>query len=116
MKTYTFTKRKGTWYVELPIRLKEFNQTDFTQVEGSGGALDEFARGKSKIDISIDTKPLKKAAAVLELETGTPLLDPGCFYRLRDKKGVLVKDHLDLSDLDLLLFGEYPERIYLRRK
>lgn len=116
MKTYTFTKRKGRWYIELPLRLKEFNQTDFTQVEETGGALDEFARGKSKVDISIDTKPLKKAAAVLELETDTQPRDPVCYYRLRDKKGVLLKDHLNLSDLDLLLFGEYPERIYLRRK
>ena len=115
MKTYTFTKRKGKWFLELPPRLKEFNQTDFTQVEQTGGALDEFAHGKSKVFISIDTKPLKKAA-VLELEpdTETPELT-GC-YRLLDRKGALVKDHLDLSDLDLLLFGEFPERIYLRRK
>lgn len=114
MKTYTFTKRKGRWYLELPPRLKEFNQTDFTQVEETGGALDEFARGKSRVNISIDTKPLKKSS-VLELVTTEPQNGNGC-YRLLDKKGVLVKDHLDLSDLELLLFGEYPERIYLRRK
>lgn len=115
MKTYTFTKRKGRWYVELPLRLKEFNQTDFTQVEETGGALDEFAHGKSKIDISIDTRPLKKAS-VLELEPLTEHRDMGGYYRLRDRKGVLLKNHLGLSDLGLLLFGEFPERIYLRRK
>lgn len=114
MKTYTFTKRKGRWYLELPPRLREFNQTDFTQVETAGGALDELAHGKCRVNISIDTRPLKNAA-VLELET-TPEPDSGGHYRLLDKKGALVKDHLDLSDLDLLLFGEFPERIYLRRK
>lgn len=115
MKTYTFTKRKGRWYLELPLRLKEFNQTDFTLVEETGGALDEFAHGKSKVDISIDTRPLREAS-VLELETATAPGDPGGCYRLLDRKGTLLKDHLNLSDLDLLLFGEYPERIYLRRK
>lgn len=114
MKTYTFTKRKGRWFLELPPRLKEFNHTDFTQVESTGGALDELAHGKCRINISIDTRPLKKAA-VLELETDSGPEGGGC-YRLLDRKGVLVKDHLELSDLDLLLFGEYPQRIYLRRK
>lgn len=114
MKTYTFTKRKGSWFLELPPRLKEFNQTDFTQVESTGGALDEMAHGKSRINISIDTKPLNKAS-VLELETDAEPGGSSC-YRLLNTKGALVKDHLDLSDLDLLLFGEYPERIYLRRK
>lgn len=101
--------------MELPLRLKEFNQTDFTQVEETGGALDEFAHGKSKVNISIDTRPLKKAA-VLELEAPAESREVGGYYRLRDKKGILVKDHLGLSDLGLLLFGEFPERIYLRRK
>lgn len=115
MKTYTFTKRKGRWYLELPLRLKEFNQTDFTQVEEAGGALDELAHGKSKVDLSIDTKPLKKAA-VLELETADGGgQQEGC-YRPMDRKGTLLKDHLNLLDLDLMLFGEFPERIYLRRK
>jgi hypothetical protein len=115
VKTYTFRKRKGRWYLELPPRLKEFNQTDFTQVEESGGALDELAYGKSRVDISIDTRPLK-SASVLELETTAAASGQGGCYRLLDRTGRLLKDHLNLTDLDLLLFGEYPERIYLRRK
>jgi hypothetical protein len=115
VQTYTFRKRKGRWYLELPPRLKEFKQTDFTQVEESGGALDEFAHGKSQVDISIDTRPLK-SSSVLELEAAPAATGEGGYYRLLDRTGRLLKDHLNLTDLDLLLIGEYPERIYLRRK
>lgn len=115
MKTFTFTKRNGHWYIRLPRDLKEFNRTDFAHVENAFGALDEVARGKSKVSLCMDTRPIRKAS-VLELELQPQSASIYAYYQMRNKKGILLRDHLPLSELSLLLFGELPERIYLRRK
>lgn len=115
MKTFTFTKRHGHWYIRLPRSLEEFNQTDFARVENALGALDEVACGKRKVSLRVDTKPIKKAA-VLELEMLPQTASLYAYYQMRNNKGVLLRDHLPLSELSLLLFGELAERIYLRRK
>jgi hypothetical protein len=114
MKTYTFIKKKGQWFLNLPLNLREFNETTYTHVENAGGALDEMASGENQLSLSMDVKPLK-SALVLELE-GFPTADGvEGFYQLRNNKGLLLKNHLPLSDLSLLLYGELPEHIYLRQ-
>lgn len=115
MKTFSFTKKKGQWYVTLPLSLKEFNQSEFACVEEKGGALDSVAHGKSKLSLKIDTRPMKHAA-VLELEDGVQNNHDGGLYCLRNTRGRLVKQHLGLENLSLMMFGELPERIYLRKK
>lgn len=114
MKTYTFTKLDGAWFITLPAVLREYNKTDFTLVEREGGALDEIAGGISRVAVYLDRKPFEKAL-VLELETFVDAVELG-YYRLYNGEGNLLKEHLPLSELSLLLYGELPERIYLQRK
>ena len=116
MKTYTFTKKKGHWYINLPVGLKEYNETEFTLVEKTGGALDAVACGECNIRLRIDTKPMKDAV-VLELEDGVAFPQhQTSSYNLRNQKGKLVKQNQGLDHLSLFMFGELPERIYLCKK
>ena len=114
MKTYTFIKKRGQWFLNLPLDLREFNETPYAHVENAGGALDEIAAGENRLSLKMDVKPLK-SASVLELEGFSETKGMEGFYRLRTNEGRLLKNHLPLSDLSLLLYGELPDCIYLRR-
>ena len=100
--------------MNLPLDLQEFNETTYAHVENGGGALDEIAAGEDRLSLSMDVKPLK-SASVLELESISETEGIEGFYQLRNKEGQLLKHHLPLSDLSLLLYGELPDCIYLRR-
>ena len=100
--------------MNLPLDLQEFNETTYAHVENAGGALDEIAAGEDRLFLRMDVKPLK-SASVLELESFSGTEGVEGFYQLRNKEGLLLKNHLPLSDLSLLLYGELPECIYLRR-
>lgn len=100
--------------MNLPLDLQEFNGTTYAHVEDAGGALDEIAKGENQLSLRVDVKPLK-SASVLELESFSDNEDVEGFYQLRNKEGLLLKNHLPLSELSLLLYGELPDCIYLRR-
>lgn len=114
MRTHTFIKTAGQWFINLPAALREYNQTDYTYVENSGGLLDEIAAGRTRIAVCWDTEPFRNAL-ILELEPSGGSHSEA-LYRLRKADGVLLRKHLPLLCLGLFLYGELPERIFLRGK
>jgi hypothetical protein len=63
----------------------------------------------------MDTEPFE-GADLLELDQlGSPT-EGGGYYRLFSRMGKLIAQALWLCDISLHIFGDIPERIYIRRE
>ena len=115
MNRYTFIKEGEGWYIDFPEYLQEFNKSDLALVEGSDDLLDFLSHGRQSVSITLDTKPFTKAVELELTEYSEPLMAGG-YYRMRNQQGKIVQQELWLCDLPLFVFGDIPERIYLRKE
>jgi hypothetical protein len=66
------------------------------------------------VTIEVDTQPFEKAVELELIAHGDENSGGGC-YRMRNRLGKVIQQELWLCDVPLLLFGDIPERIYLKR-
>lgn len=114
MNTHTFVKEGNGWHVELPSELKRLEKSDFIMTEGAEAVLDLVARGNKSVTLTMDTEPFRKAA-VLELIQLCTIPPGGAYYKMSDYRGRLVKEEMWLCDMPLAIFGDMPERIYIKK-
>lgn len=115
-RTYTFHKEDNCWYIDLPEYLKQGgNKEDLQLKAGTSKLLKWFARGKEKVTLTIDTEPFD-GANTLEL---TELCDDkrgGAIYLMDTSNGHPSSSLFWICDIALFVFGDMPERIYIRKK
>lgn len=113
---FTFVKEENHWYISVPEDTHEHDRSAFSLLsDGVHRLLDFVARGRNKVTLTLDTEPFE-GADVLELtELGSPEKGGG-YYRLFSRMGKLIAQTLWLCDISLLVFGDIPERIYIRRE
>lgn len=115
MSTHTFTKENGAWHIDCPRFLQQIgNEADFTLLQGAKRILDFIAKGATKMTITMDTQPLEKAGILQLVELGDASKGGG-YYQVLNNEGKLLKRKLWLCDVTLFVFGDIPERIYIRR-
>ena len=115
MNTHTFIKEQGDWYIDFPHYLQEFNGSFIAQIEGSDDLLELLSGGNETVTIAADTRPFEKAMELELVAHDDTAADTGC-YRIRNQQGKLIPCELWLSDVPLFIFGELPERIYIRKE
>ncbi|MEI6949538.1 DUF6717 family protein [Paraflavisolibacter sp. H34] len=112
---YTFIRENGRWHIDFPGYLERGGHLEDLLMEaGADDLLDFLARNKRKVTLMLDTEPFDGSDS-LEL---TELCDApmgGAYYLLPVYRERAVNRKMWLRDLTLFLFGDMPQRLYIRR-
>lgn len=113
-RTFTFHKQEDCWYIDLPEYLKQGGQKEDLQLRaGTDKLLKRFARGRNQVTLAIDTEPFE-GADVLELAELRNDEKGGAIYQMETINGHRHVAHFWICDIALFVFGDMPERIYIR--
>lgn len=115
-RTYSFMKEENKWYIDLPGYLEQGGSKEDLQMEaGVDNLLTLMAWGKKRVTITLDTEPFE-GAVVMELVELCDAPKGGGYYFMRTYKGIEINKLIWLCDVTLFIFGDVPERIYLRKE
>ena len=115
MKQHRFVREGEEWYIDLPEYLEQGgNKGDLQMVSGADTMLDIIAEEKDEVVLQIDTKPFEGADELLLTELCDPILGGG-YYHMRQFENKKVDKDLWLCDVTRFVFGDIPERIYVRK-
>jgi hypothetical protein len=113
---YTFVKEEDGWYLTTTDQPDAAVHSALSLLsDGVHRLLDFVARGRKMVTLTMDTKPFEGADLLELTELGSPA-EGGGYYRLFSRFGKLISQALWLCDISLLIFGDIPERIYIRRE
>ena len=115
MNTYTFIKESGSWHIDFPACQPEFSKGDLALLEGAAVLLDFLSKGRPYVTFTIDTEPLEKALALELLQHGEAPRGGG-YYQMRNHRGRVLEPEVWLCDIPLFVFGDIPNRIYVRKE
>ena len=104
MKTYTFNKEEGKWYIDLPEWQE--SKSALQMVAGADILLDELSNNQTSVNISISTKQKLDNYTTLKKIMNTPLTG-GALYHLGLKP-------IWLCDVTKFVFGEFPQKIHFK--
>lgn len=114
-RTYTFYKDDDGWYIDLPGYVKQGGDKEDLQLKaGTGKLLRKFARGKERVTLAIDTEPFD-GADVLELTELCGDKRGGAIYLMESRYGPTHSSLFWICDIALFVFGDMPEKIYIRK-
>ena len=114
MKQHRFVRENGEWYIDLPEYLEQGgSKGDLQMVSGADTMLDIIAEEKDEVALQIDTRPIEGADELLLTELCDPVLGGG-YYHLKQFESKKVERDLWLCDVTRFVFGDIPERIYIR--
>lgn len=114
MKQHRFVRENGEWYIDLPQYLEQGgSKGDLQMVSGADTMLDIIAEEKDEVALAIDTKPFGGADELLLTERCDPILGGG-YYHMKQFENKIVDKDLWLCDVTRFVFGDIPERIYVR--
>ena len=104
--TYTFCRSEQGWHIA------EASQRDV--ISRSEEVLDVIADGIKTVSLSLSVHPFAQAD-VLRLHKLCHAPKGGGYYILQTYRGRSYNRKMWLCDLPLLLFGDFPEKIYIRQ-
>lgn len=114
-RTYTFLKQDNCWYIDLPEYLKQGGDKEDLQLRaGTAKLLKSFAQGKEEVTLAIDTEPFD-GANVLELTELCSDPKGGAIYQMETVNGQRHTSQFWICDIALFVFGDLPDRIYIRK-
>lgn len=115
MKQHRFVREGEEWYIDLPEYLEQGgNKGDLQMVSGADTMLDIIAEEKNEVVLQIDTKPFEGADELFLTELCDPILGGG-YYHMKQFVSKNVDKDLWLCDVTRFVFGDIPERIYVRK-
>jgi hypothetical protein len=115
VKTYSFIKEEGTWYIHLPEYLEQgWSKKDLAMTEGAHKLLNTLAGGRYKVTLRLSREPFE-GADVLELMEHCPAPKGGAVYLLESCHGKAISSFIWICDIALFVFGDMPEHIYVQR-
>lgn len=115
MKQHRFYREDGGWYIDLPNYLAQGgSKGDLAMISGADTMLDIIAGNEESLTIQMDTVPFEKADKLLLTELCDPVLGGG-YYLMKEFEGKEVNQTMWLCAVTEFVFGNIPERIYVRR-
>ena len=113
-KIYTFKQEYGRWYIYLPDYLEQgWSKQDLELTEGAHKVLNILSNGAKKLCLHLSLEAFD-GANVLELKEHCPAPKGGGIYFFNLERQCNSNMYW-ISDLALFIFGDIPERIYLKR-
>ena len=114
MKQHRFVRENMGWYIDLPEYLEQGgDKGDLQMISGADTMLDIIAQGSGEVVLQIDIDPFEGADELVLTELCDPILGGGYYYMEKFENKEVKKD-LWLCDVTRFVFGNIPERIYIR--
>jgi hypothetical protein len=114
METHRFYKDGMNWYIDLPAYLEQGGSPgDLQMVDGADTMLDFMSGGEGDVMVQVSREPFE-GSEVLEL---TEKCDPhigGAYYLLQTYQGQNINKRMWLCGVTEFVFGDLPERIYIK--
>ncbi|GAA4339153.1 DUF6717 family protein [Flaviaesturariibacter amylovorans] len=115
MQRHTFIRQFGGWYIDLPEYIAQGgSKADLAMVAGADTLLDMIAAGHDQVTLDIDAAPFEGADELRLLRVCAPETGGGD-YVMEAFEGRRIDQELWLCDVTLFVFGDLPERVYIRR-
>ena len=84
-----------------------------TILEDADHLFELMAQGKGEVMVQVEKEPFHKSA-VLKLTSLCTTSPGGGYYQLFNHRGKLILSRLWLCDMPLVLFGDIPEKIFVK--
>lgn len=115
MKTHRFIREGIGWYIDLPEYLEQGgDKGDLQMVSGADTMLDIIAESENEVTLQIDTSAFDAADELVLTELCDPILGGG-YYHMKKFEDKVVNKDLWLCEVTRFVFGDIPERIYIKR-
>lgn len=115
MKVHRFVHEDSGWYIDLPVYIAQGgSKGDLQMIDGADTLLDMIAGEETEVSLQIDRHHFPGADQL----TLTGLCDPligGGNYHLKTFEGKKVAKDLWLCDVTRFVFGDIPEKIFVKR-
>ena len=114
IRTYEFVRNTQDWYAVVPnYRTQGLKKENLLLVDGTRKLLNLFACGRPSLRLRLSDVPFD-GADCLQLAERCEDKQGGAYYLLRTCHGQPVESLMWVCDISLLVFGDFPEAIYLR--
>jgi hypothetical protein len=115
MKTHHFVREGMGWYIDLPEYLAQGgDKGDLQMISGADTMLDIIAETENEVTLQIDTEFFDGADELVLTELCDPILGGG-YYHMKKFENKSVNKDLWLCDVTRFVFGNIPDRIYIKR-
>lgn len=113
MKNYRFYKEEdGRWYIDIPTLEAELGKDALEMVVGADTLLDIISQGEESVNVSFSEKPFEEYEYTLTKIREEKDEFGGAWYLI--KASNLTSFECWLCGVTRLIFGYYPEKLYLR--
>lgn len=115
MKVYKFIKEDDKWFIDLPAYIEAGgSKADLQMVEGADTMLDMMSEKLSSVSLTISREYFDDAD-LLELKVRCEPEVGGGYYMMAGFEGKKTDLLMWLCGVTEYVFGELPERIYVKR-
>ena len=115
MKTHHFVREGMGWYIDFPEYLAQGgDKGDLQMISGADTMLDIIAETENEVKLQIDTEFFDGADELLLTELCDPILGGG-YYHMKKFENKSVNKDLWLCDVTRFVFGNIPDRIYIKK-
>lgn len=115
MKVYRFLKEEDKWFIDLPQFIEAGgNKADLQMVEGADTMLDLMAEKNNEVRLRLSQEEFD-GGDLLELKERCDPSVGGGYYIMDVYEGRKVELLMWLCGVTEWVFGELPEKIFVRR-
>jgi len=115
MKIHRFVREGMEWYIDLPEYLAQGgDKGDLQMISGADTMLDIIAETENEVTLQINTEFFDGADELVLTELCDPILGGG-YYHMKKFENKSVNKDLWLCDVTRFVFGNIPDRIYIKR-
>ena len=115
MKIHRFVREGMEWYIDLPEYLVQGgDKGDLQMISGADTMLDIIAETENEVTLQINTEFFDGADELVLTELCDPILGGG-YYHMKKFENKSVNKDLWLCDVTRFVFGNIPDRIYIKR-
>lgn len=116
MNAYTFVKKNGHWHIDSPEYLQQGGNTvDLTMASGADSMLNLMSAGNDSVTLTLNTEPFDNADVLELLQTCQPFMEGG-YYTMSLHNGQPANYDMWLYDVPRFVFGDTPNKIYVRKE
>ena len=116
MKPYKFVKSGNDWYIDLPEFLEQGGSIgDLQMIDGADKMLDIMAGNENSVILNIARESFEGADVLVLTEKCDPYIGGG-YYLMKYYEGKEITKSIWLCQVTEFVFGDIPEKIFVRRE
>ena len=109
---HKFYKTGNSWYIDIPDYPGP--KADLQMVAGADTMLDIMAGNQNCIELLVSEVPVPSFDELIKLDKND--LGSGAYYSMKTYKGKELNKEMWLCDVAKYLFGDFPERIFIKQQ